>query len=326
MGQREYAEERDMSNAAIATASAEGHIERYRQAERAVWNRYGLAPTERFIELASPAVRLRVLEVGSGEPILFLHGTVGPGAWPALVRELSGFRCLLLDRPGWGLSSELDYAKHDYATVIADLSRGVLDALGVDRAHVVGGSIGDLWALRIAQRHPSRVGRVVLLGGGPIVAEIEPPKFIKIIASPIGAVMVRLPDNAARLRSILQRNGHGASLADGRIPDEFIAWALASSREIGPMRAERAMVRTIVNWRSGWRPGLTVERAELGRIEQPTLMVYGTADPVGSVEVWQRMLGAVPHGKLTLIDGAGHMPWFDDPGEVGGQVRAFLAG
>lgn len=196
----------------------------------------------------------------------------------------------------------------------------------MDRVHVVGGSIGDLWALRMAQRYPSRVGRVVLLGGGPVVAEVELPKIIRIIASPIGAVMVRVPDNAARLRSILEGNGHGASLADGRIPDEFIAWALASSREIGPMRAERAMVRSIVSWRSGWRPGLTVGSAELGRIEQPTLMVYGTADPVGTVEVWQRVLEALPHGTLKLIDGAGHVPWFDEPGEVGGQVRAFLAG
>lgn len=315
-----------MTNAAIATTSAKSHIERYRHAERALWDRYGLAPTERLIDLGSPAVRLRVLEVGSGDPILFLHGTVGPGAWPGLVRELSGFRCLLLDRPGWGLSAPLDYSKHDYASVIADLSRGVLDSLGVARAHVVGGSIGDLWALRLAQHHPSRVGRVVLLGGGPVVPDVEPPKIIRIIASPLGAVMVRLPDNAARLRSILEGNGHGASLADGRIPDEFIAWSLASSREVGPMKAERAMVRTIVSWRSGWRPGLTVDSAELAQIEQPTLMVYGTSDPVGSVEIWQRVLGEMPHGRLTLIEGAGHVPWFDEPGEVGGQVRAFLGG
>lgn len=84
----------------------DGRTERYRQAEQALWGHYGLKPTERFIELDSPRVRLRVVEVGSGEPVLFVPGTAGTGPyWGPLVRELKGFRCLMLDRPGWGLSS-----------------------------------------------------------------------------------------------------------------------------------------------------------------------------------------------------------------------------
>jgi pimeloyl-ACP methyl ester carboxylesterase len=63
-----------------------------------------MRPAERFVELKSPEVRLRVLEVGVGEPILFVHGGIGPDAWARLVRELRGFRCLVLDRPGSGLT------------------------------------------------------------------------------------------------------------------------------------------------------------------------------------------------------------------------------
>lgn len=74
-----------------------------------------------------------MLEVGSGDPILFVHGTAGPGAWPALIRELDGFRCLILDRPGWGLSSAVDYSRHDYGALIGELLEGTLDRLGVDR-------------------------------------------------------------------------------------------------------------------------------------------------------------------------------------------------
>ena len=79
-------------------------------AELAVWRHYGLEPSERFIQVESPAVRVRIQEVGSGEPIVFVHG----GLWPAaglapLVRELAGYRCILLDRPGCGLSSPVDW-------------------------------------------------------------------------------------------------------------------------------------------------------------------------------------------------------------------------
>ena len=91
----------------------------FRQAERALWDVYGLKATEHVVELATPLVRLRVVEFGSGEPLLMVHGTGGPGTWPSLCDRLRGFRCLLLDRPGWGLSRPIDYARYDYGTVTA---------------------------------------------------------------------------------------------------------------------------------------------------------------------------------------------------------------
>ncbi len=312
-----------MTSATIATTSAEPRIERYRLAERALWNRYGLEPTERFVHLDSPAVRLRVLEVGSGEPVLFVHGTAGPGSWPSLIRDLPGFRCLVLDRPGWGLSSALDFSRYEYKTVVADVLEKTLDALGVERAHVVGGSIGNVWALRLAARTPSRVDRIVLMGGSPLVPEAGVPRIIRLIASPIGALMVRFPDSPRRLRSIMRQSGHGASLNGGLIPDEFIEWRVTLGRETDTMRNERNMIRALVSGRE-YRPGLTFVDSELAAIEQPTLYVYGTADPVGSVAVWTRAVGVLPRGELQLVDGAGHMPWFDDPGQIAGKVNRFL--
>jgi hypothetical protein len=96
----------------IQTGTATGpRTERYRRAERAFWETYGLAPTERVVTVGSPPVRLRVQELGSGEPVLFVNGTGGPGAYFApLLAELPGLRCLVLDRPGWGLSAPVDFS------------------------------------------------------------------------------------------------------------------------------------------------------------------------------------------------------------------------
>jgi hypothetical protein len=123
-----------MASETIATMSADAPIERYRETERAFWDHYGLEPTERFIDLDSPAVRLRGLEAGSGEPLLFVHGTAGGGpVRAALIRELN-------------------FSTRDYKGLAADVLRGVLDALGLDRAHVVGNSIGVVSALALAAR------------------------------------------------------------------------------------------------------------------------------------------------------------------------------
>lgn len=313
-----------MSSTAIATTSLSTRTGRYLEAEWRLWQHYGLEPQERFLDLDGPAVRLRVLEVGSGEPVLFVHGTVGPGGWPSLISELPGVRAIVLDRPGWGLSSAIDFSRQEYKTLVADVLRGALDALDVERAHVVGGSIGNVWALRLAERHASRVGRIVLMGGGPIVAESRVPSIIRLLASPAGAVMVRLPDSPSRLRSILRQAGHGPSLDAGRIPDAFIDWRVAAGRETDSMKNERQMVCAIVKGKS-YRPGLTFDDAELAAIRQPTLHVYGTADnTVGTAEIRNRVADALPRGELRLVDSAGHMPWFDDPAQVAEEVSRFL--
>jgi pimeloyl-ACP methyl ester carboxylesterase len=96
----------------MAPASEDPRSSRYRDAERMLWSYYGIEPVERYVELRSFPARLRILEVGSGEPVLFVPGTAGTGpVWGSLLSQLDGYRCLLLDRPGWGFSTPIDYAK-----------------------------------------------------------------------------------------------------------------------------------------------------------------------------------------------------------------------
>ena len=299
-------------------------LARYREAERDLWHAYGLEPIERFVEVPLPraTVRLRVLEVGEGEPVLFIPGTGGTGPyWAPLIRELPGLRCVMIDRPGWGLSSPFDYRDVEYAEVAAAILSGALDALGLDRVDVVGASIGELWALRLAQREPGRVRRIVGLGGGIVVPA---PRFIRLLASPLGALIVRIPSSERMLRGQLEAIGHGASLAAGRM-DDFLAWRVAFDRATPSLRHERAMVRAVLT-RDGWRAGFVPTDPDLGAVTAPFRMLFGSADPTGSVELWRHVTGQLPNGELQVIEGAGHMPWWDEPALVGRSVREFLAG
>ncbi len=313
-----------MTDHAIATQRRTSAIERYLAAETRLWQHYGLVPRERFVEIARPRARLRLLEAGAGSPVLFLHGTVGPGSWPSMVAGLPGFRCLVLDRPGWGLSTPVEYPSGGYRAYVADLLAALLDSLDIDRADVVGGSIGDLWALSLTEHHPDRVGRVALLGGGPLVPAVPVPPFIRIVTSPIGAIIVRLPVSPDRVRSILRDSGHGASLDAGRIPDAFIEWRVANDTATMSMRHERTMARRVVDG-SAYRAGITFDVDALRAIEVPVLLVYGSTDGTGDAGIWQAFTTALPNGSLALIEGAGHMPWFDEPARVAALVSGFLA-
>jgi pimeloyl-ACP methyl ester carboxylesterase len=299
-------------------------LHRYRETERVLWSEYGLRATEYFVEVGSPRVRIRVVEVGSGPPLLFAHGTAGSGpAFAPLIRELPNYRCIIFDRPGFGLSATVPYSVDSFGRTVADLQRDLLDVLGLPSADIVGHSIGGLFALRLAQHHPERVRRVVLLGAGPIVDAAGVPPIIRVIASPAGALFVRLIGRPRATKAMLRGNGHGPSLDSGRIPAAWVEWRTSVSRDTDSMHNERAMVQAIVAG-SRYRPGLTMTEPELGAIPHPTLMLHGTREPVGSAQVWTHVLGAMPKGRLIIVDGAGHMVWLDEPVRVAREMQQFL--
>ena len=89
------------------------------------------------------------------------------------------------------------------------------------------------------------------------------------------------------------------------------------------MRYERDMVRSLLSGKR-WKPGLTFAEEELRGLRHPLLMIYGAADPVGSVDVWSRFVDHLPEGELEVFDGVGHVPWLDDPAGVATRVDGFL--
>jgi pimeloyl-ACP methyl ester carboxylesterase len=84
------------------------------------------------------------------------------------------------------------------------------------------------------------------------------------------------------------------------------------------------MVRHLVHG-ARWRPDLPFDESDLGRLDAPTLVVVGSNDNIGDPATWRAFATALPNGSLEVIDGAGHMPWFDEPARVASLVSAFLA-
>lgn len=121
-------------------------IAHYVEAEQRFWRSVGVAPTEHRVHLKHSNVGVRIQEVGEGSPILFVHGASNSGtSWADLVARMDGFRCLMLDRPGAGLSDRLPAAFEsveslaEYSdTLVVD----VLDAMGLESADVVATSYG----------------------------------------------------------------------------------------------------------------------------------------------------------------------------------------
>ena len=121
--------------------------------------------------------------------------------------------------------------------------------------------------------------RLVLLGAAPLTSEIRVPRFIRLLRSPLGRIITRVPENRRMLGKQLAALGHTAGSGPGQIPEAFVDWHLAMSRETDWARHEREMVRRVVG-RRGYVADLVLTDDEIASIEQSTLL--STAPPTQS--------------------------------------------
>lgn len=286
----------------------------FRRAEERLWMQVGVVPTEHRVPLRRDVV-VRVQEVGSGPPILFIHGTTNSAAsWAFLAGRLApSFRCLLLDRPGCGLSGPLPAVpgveglpEHGDMLVV-----DVLDALGIGSAHLVSTSMGGYFAFRAAVAHPERVGRIVQLGWSLGAPTGRLPLLMRLASLPgAGRLMAAMPVNERVVRSMFRQIGLKEALEAGRIPQAVIDTYVALLRDTDTMANEVAIGGGASLLELVGRLELTDEI--LAGVRAPTLFLWGDRDPFGGPDDARAFVRRIPGAELQLVPGAGHAVWLDD--------------
>jgi pimeloyl-ACP methyl ester carboxylesterase len=306
------------------------HEAAYRAAERRLWEASGLpAPAEHRVRLARTGVEVRVQEVGAGPPVLFVHGGPNSGSkWAPLLGHVQGVRCLLVDRPGTGLSDPLPqrFSVPQLLTYADGFVGECLDALGIERADVVASSLGGFLALRSAAAEPHRIGRMVQLGCPAMVPGMRTPPFLRLATLPVvGRLLRRLPATAGANRAAMRQMGHGATLDAGTVPPGYEDWYRALQRHTGTVRGDGSLIASGATWR-GFDERLTLTTDLLGRIPTPTRFVWGEDDGFGGAEVARSVVAAMPDAEVELLPRSGHLPWLDHPAAVGAAVAGWLSG
>lgn len=301
---------------------------RYREAERRLWQSVGASPTERRVALAGTGVEVRIQEVGDGPPVVFVHGGSTTGtSWAPLVALLDGFRCVVLDRPGCGLSDPLGVrftspaAFNAYAdTLLLD----VLDALAIDTAALVSTSYGGYFALRTAAAHPDRVERVIEYGfpiGAPMAGL---PIAMRLTAIPgLGRLLAQIPPNERAVKAIYRQLGLGPALDDGRITAEAIGWFLATLRDTDTMVNELKAGPRLLRPVRGMDDAYLLTPDVLARVQAPVHFLWGTEDPFGGEDIARAFAAQLPNAHLALVPG-GHAVWIDDPARAADTARVAL--
>lgn len=296
--------------------------DRYRGAERALWHAVvGALPSERYVSLPRLGSQVRLLEYGEGPTLLFVHGGPSAGSkWAHLVGGLAGFRCVLLDRPGCGLSPLPARPIPGVRAYVTQIIADVLDALGEPPAAIIASSFGSYAVLAFAAAHPARALPAVHLGCPALTPGSRVPLPLLIPCLPlIGALARRLdPPGQQASRRAFRAMGHGDELAQRADIAAFFAWYTALMRET-PTRAHDQRLFGRV------RGGDTLRAEELAALRSPCSFFWGEDDGFGGPEVARALVAQMPAAALELAPGAGHLPWLDAPTRAASHVRSFLA-
>jgi pimeloyl-ACP methyl ester carboxylesterase len=295
---------------------------------RQVYERVLAGTSVRSRSVETPAAgRVHLLETGTGNPAVVLHGTGNSaGFLLPLLDQLHGVQATAPDLPGVGLSDPVDLPRARYREAAVAWLDGLLDTLELPSAALVGHSGGGVWALWYALAHPDRVRRLVLLGP-PALPGTRCPLPLRLATTPgMGALVSRLappsPKAVLRLASVM---GERATLTAR--PD-LVDLLVAEARDPVADRAAKAELRALISplallSPSGWRRRVRLQPGELGRLAVPTLVIWGERDPLGGVPVARALTRLIPDARLEVLP-TGHGPWLGRPVETATAITGFL--
>jgi pimeloyl-ACP methyl ester carboxylesterase len=255
------------------------------------------------MKIASNGIHLHVADQGNGTPaIVFLHYWGGSSrTWNNVIAALpKAYRTVAPDHRGWGDSDApaSGYALADFA----DDAQGVIDSLRLDQFVLVGHSMGGKIAQLLASRRPKGLTGLVMVAPSPPVPLVLPAEVRAQMESAytsrasveaaIDHMLTAKPLSAAHREQVIEDSLRGA-------PQAKAAWPLYASLE-------------------------DITR-EVAAIDVPAIVIAGELDRVDSVETLRsQLLPHIPHARMQVVPGSGHLSPLEAPVEVAGFIQEFV--
>jgi len=234
-------------------------------------------------------------------------------------RELQGFRIHALELPGFGLSDPLPLSSKTLRTQAVQFLDATLAELGLESAAIVANSMGALWAIWLALDRRRRVSSLTRIGCPALILGTAAPAPMRLMsARPLGRLVLALQrPSPGRVERMLASVGVDLS-GDPELRDLVVAMQLRPSFAPAWLDLLHAAIRV-----RGARPSAAIGAAELARLTQPVLLIWGERDPFGAVAVGEQVVKIVANAELHVLPG-GHAPWLSSRDETARLVIEFL--
>ncbi|MDD3676216.1 alpha/beta fold hydrolase [Thauera propionica] len=261
--------------------------------------------------IAAAGILTNYHDLGSGFPALFIHGS-GPGvsAWanwrlvmPPLAERL---RVIAPDMAGFGFTERRDDIRYGLDTWVSQ-AIGLLDALGLEKADLVGNSFGGALALALAIRHPRRVRRLVLMGSVGVPFEITAGLDAVWGYTPSFENMRRIMDYFAWDRSLVN--------------DELAELRYRASIRPGFQESFSAMFPAP---RQRWVDALASAETDIRALPHETLIIHGRDDRVIPLQTSETLLRWIDRSQLHVFGRCGHWTQIEQASRFVRLVGDFL--
>jgi pimeloyl-ACP methyl ester carboxylesterase len=247
----------------------------------------------------------------ASEAVVFVHGNPGPASdWHSLLGATGEFaRAVAPDMPGYGNASkrpDFNYTIDGYADHLA----GLLDGLGIRRAHLVLHDFGGPWGLAWAARHPDAFASATLINTG-VLPDYRWHHYARIWRTPVLGELFQLTATRPAFRMLLGReNPRLPEAAIDRIYDAARGWP-----------TKRAVLKL---YRATPASAMRGPIEQLRELDRPALVLWGTDDAYLPWAMAERQRLAFPSARVELLEGLGHWPFHEDPARVADLVIPFL--
>lgn len=264
-------------------------------------------------------VPLHVERVGSGDPMVFLHGFGASGfTWRLWTADLARDHALhLVDLRGFGRAPKRRDALYGPSEMADDVRRMILD-LDLQRVtlvgHSMGGGVGLLTLLRLRDAGEGwRVRRLVSIAGTAYAQEFPP--YVDLLRRPASHWLLRLVPTGWLVRKVIE----SIVFDPAAVTDEQVEGYAAPLRSWAAKRSVVACASQIVP------DDLDSIVARYPEIDVPALLLWGRQDPVVPLAIAERLAGELPDARLVVLERCGHMPPEERPKASLRAVREFLA-
>ncbi len=303
-------------------------IDAYRLSEEGILEKFDLKRKEHFIPVNGHGTRVRVQETGTGDPLLLIHGGPNAGStWLELASLLPSFRCLILDRPGCGLSGAYSYGgitREKLEDLIVSVIDVVLTHFDLEKSNFLASSFGGYWAIKYALKRPEKVNKVILEGAPALVEGSTVPSFMKSLGNPVLKWLIpKFPGSVSSSQKTMKEIGHTHSIEQGKIADFFMEWYVSLWNNTDTIKHEFDIISKVVR-KGKQNPEFILHDSEIEKLGNKTLWLWGKDDAFAGSDVAKRITDKVQHATLIEFEHAGHLPWLDNPGKHAELIREFL--
>ncbi len=264
-----------------------------------------------FVEI--DGVRIHYQEKGAGTPLVLIHGfTSSTYTWKDVFEPLSRtFRVVAVDLKGFGFSGKPDgdYTRRAQAQLVVHL----LDNLKIEKAWLVGNSMGGEVALNVALANPQRVAGLILIDSAGVAVSG---------GSSLAPAYVRIPFVGRALTALaltsdkLVREGLAKSFFDDtKVTDDRVAHYFRPLRTRG---GQLAALRARTQWH------LFPVEQDLGKINVRTLIIWGAEDALIPLAAGRTMNSLIKDSKLVILENCGHVPQEEMPARVLQEAMSFI--